>query len=277
VKEIFIMNGSGRYDLQKLLFRRQFILGPRFVEKLFWWKRLHIRGTTICLTIHPDLVAFQKFANGKSITLLGYILDPENPKATDEDILDSLIEKLISLDNVQPFIESTYRFGGRWVLIIDNGIEIYLFNDAVGFRQIFFTEKEFTDDTWCASQTGILAEELKLQYDDDAVKQIHGCREKDDGEYWWPNDRTPFREIRHLLPNHYLNLTSNLCVPYWPNEDVPEMTLEESVEKGAKLLKALIESAANRYELANTITAGRDTRLLLAASRDIRHKIYFFQ
>ena len=269
------MNGLGKYDLQKLLFRRQFILGPRFVEKLFWWNRLHIRDT-VCLTIHPDLMASQIFANGKSITLLGYILDPENPEATDKVILDSLIEKLVPLDNVQPFIERTYRFGGRWVLIIDNGIEIYLFNDALGFRQVFYTEKEFIEDTWCASQTGILAEELNLQCDDDAIKQLYSCREKEDGQYWWPNDRTPFKGIKHLLPNHYLSLTSGLCVRYWPNEDIPEMALEESIEKGAKLLKALIESAANRYELAYTITAGRDTRLLLAASRDIRHKIYFF-
>jgi hypothetical protein len=269
------MNGSGKYDLQKLLFRRQFILGPRFAEKLFWWNRLRIRDT-VCLTIHPDLMASQKFANGKSITLLGYILDPENPEATDKVILDSLIEELARLVDVQPFIERTYRFGGRWVLIIDNGIEICLFNDAVGFRQVFYTEKEFIEDTWCASQTGILAEELNLQRDEDAIKQLYDCYEKKDGQYWWPNDQTPFKEIKHLLPNHYLNLTSGLCARYWPNEDIPEMALEESVEKVAKLLKALIESAANRYELAYTITAGSDTRLLLAASRDISHKIYFF-
>jgi hypothetical protein len=48
------MAPSGKYDIRKLLFRRQFILGPFFIESLSDWKRLKI-GETIFLTVHPDL------------------------------------------------------------------------------------------------------------------------------------------------------------------------------------------------------------------------------
>jgi hypothetical protein len=130
------------YNLKKLLFRRQFILGSSFPDALHWWKRINI-ANHICLTVHPELNACQCVRENKSITLLGYILDPYNPGATDKDIVDLLIEKLAKLDNIQSFIEQTYNYGGRWVLIIADGNEIYLFNDALGFRQIFYTEKTF--------------------------------------------------------------------------------------------------------------------------------------
>src|SRR6185436_9496053 len=38
----------------------------------------------------------------------------------------------------------------------------------------------------------------------------------------------------------------------------------------------LIKSAAHRFELALAITAGWDSRLILAASREISHQLYFF-
>lgn len=262
----------GEYDLQKLLFRRQFALGPYFVDALPWWKRLRV-GKHLCLTVHPDLNTHQCVREERSLTLLGYILDPHNPNATDADILGCLIEKV---GNFNLFLEQTNQLGGRWVLITADGNDVRLVNDALGFRQIFYADKTAGEDVWCASQTGILRETLKLEYDHNTLEQLYGSYERDDGQYWWPNDRTPFKEIKHLLPNHYLDLTSGVGVRYWPNEALREVSLEESIESGAKLLRGLIASAANRYELAFTITAGRDTRLLLAASREISREIYFF-
>ena len=268
-------NMQADHNIKKLLFRRQFILGPSFVDAFPWWKRINI-ANNLCLTAHPDLNTYQCVRDNKSITLLGYILDPNDPDATDKNIVDLLTEQFLKPGDIQSFIEQTYNYGGRWVLIVDDGNEVYLFNDALGFRQIFYTTKKYCEDTWCASQPGALAEAINLQYDDNDLKKFFDCYEKDDGQYWWPNDRTAFKEVKHLLANHYLNLASGKNIRYWPNQNITELSLDEGIKRGAKLLKGLVKSAANRYELAFTITAGRDTRLLLAASREIRHKIFFF-
>jgi hypothetical protein len=43
-----------------------------------------------------------------------------------------------------------------------------------------------------------------------------------------------------------------------------------------RLLEGIVESASHRFSLALAVTSGRDTRTLLAASKSIRDRVYFF-
>jgi hypothetical protein len=99
------MLAQGKYGistLENLLFRRQFILGPHFIEDFPSWKRIKVRDN-ICLTVHPDLNRRQTVYRAKSITLLGYILDPNDPLSQDQDIIDSLVRKLDTCDGLDNF------------------------------------------------------------------------------------------------------------------------------------------------------------------------------
>lgn len=269
---------QGKYDistLEKLLFRRQFILGPHFIEDFSSWKRIKVRDN-ICLTVHPDLNRRQTVYRAKSITLLGYILDPNDPLSQDQDIIDSLVRKLDTCDGLDNFFQYTYMYGGRWILIVDNGQEIRLFNDPAGFRQLFYTDFSFSSNLWCASQPGMIAQLMNLTMDKKALGFITNYESKGLREYWWPGDTSPFKGIKHLLPNHYLDLEKGSYHRFWPHEDLKYLSLEEGIERTSAGLKGLMKSAFNRFKLSLTITAGWDSRLLLAASREVSHKIYYF-
>jgi hypothetical protein len=258
-------------DLDKLLFRRQFILGPYFVERLKLWKKIKINDS-IFLTVHPDLQLCQTTYKNKSLTLLGYILDPNNPQHNDLDIINSLIRQIEICDD----FFNTENLGGRWIIILDDGKEVTLFNDATGLRQVFYTSNT-SQAMWCASQPGIIAEELNLQIDKDALNNfIDSPQFKYNIEYWWPGDSSPFKEIKHLLPNHCLHLKKGICRRYWPNKSLSYLSLEEGVKKSSEILQGLINSAFNRFDLACTLTAGWDTRVLLAASKDISESIFYY-
>src|SRR3989304_5267483 len=157
-------------DTEKLLYRSQFILGPCFIEKFSSWEKIKINNL-IHLTVHPDLNTCQVFIKGKSITLLGYILDPNNPEDSDSDIVNKLSHKIF--DDEVNYFKQTYDFGGRWILIVDDGKEIRLFTDPAGTRQVMYTDKNYTKDLWCASQSGIIAEILNLGMDNEAVNFIN--------------------------------------------------------------------------------------------------------
>jgi hypothetical protein len=137
---------SPKYDTARLLFRRQFILGPHFVEELASWKRINV-GTTLCLTAHPDLNDCQIVQGNRSITLLGYILDPNVPAARDAEILESLMGKLAH-GHLNDFFAHTFGFGGRWILIVSDGNGIRLFNDPMGLRQVFYTTPSSSGSFW---------------------------------------------------------------------------------------------------------------------------------
>jgi asparagine synthetase B (glutamine-hydrolysing) len=104
-------------------------------------------------------------------------------------------------------------------LIVDDGRHIRLFHDAVGLRQVFYTDADHASDLWCASQPGMIAERLKLGMDPSASNFVNSFGQRN-REYWWPGDSCPYKEIRHLPPNHYLNLETGLRCRYWPNTTV---------------------------------------------------------
>lgn len=269
------METRAQYDLERLLFRRQFILGPQFVERFPLWKRLTVRKS-ICITVHPDLQTCVVEDDNKSITLLGYILDPKNPQYEDYDILRCLIGELTSTDDLDSFFSRTDSLGGRWILIIDSGQEIRLFNDAAGYRQVYFTDITMCQELWCGSQPGIIAEILELCVDAQARTFMNSISYTSNKEYTWPGDSSPYKEIRHLVPNHFLRLDTGSCHRYWPTTNLGELSLQQCVAENAALLVGLMQSAFNRFELALSITAGRDTRLILAAAKEIRRQVFFF-
>lgn len=264
------VEGRALYRLEKALYRNQFVLGPFFIDKFGSWRKTKIRES-ICLMTHPDLNVCRVDQGNQSLTLVGYILDPDNPDASDIDITTSLMGGISNFDRI---LERSCTFGGRWILIVDDGKQVRLFHDAAGLRQVFYADVHYTSEIWCASQPGMIAEQLKWGMDSRAIDFINASKQRDT-EYWWPGDSCPYKEIKHLLPNHYLNLDSGSSYRYWPDRPLEKLPLEEVVGKTAKTIQGLLQSAANRYDLAVSLTAGWDSRLVLAASRTIRDKVSY--
>ncbi|MEW6602580.1 MAG: hypothetical protein AB1499_16525, partial [Nitrospirota bacterium] len=142
------MNIKKKYNIEELLFRRQFILGPYFMDAFPSWNKIKI-SDLFCLTVHPELNVSQTVQGDKSITLLGFILDPDNEQARDKDILNDLMQKLNAHESLDSFFQYTYPLGGRWILIVDNGKRTVLFHDPMGLREVFFTNRHFEKELWC--------------------------------------------------------------------------------------------------------------------------------
>jgi len=256
---------------ENLPFRNQFVLGPAYVESLPSWQRLKVSGP-LCLTAHPALNTLQATRGDTSITLLGYIIDPDNPDHGDEDILNRMILHLSGCDG---FFEQTYKFGGRWVLIVNDGKNVRLFNDAAGLRQVFYTDMSQTGVLWCASQPRIIAGLCGLEMDPDAVDFIDSYEFRKKLEYRFPAYSSPYREIAHLLPNHYLDLKTGTRHRHWPNGPLKDMSPDDAIEEAASMLTSLLTGISRRFDLAISLTAGLDSRIVLAASRSLRDRISF--
>jgi hypothetical protein len=233
------------------------------------WRRVPIREK-LCLSVHPDLELTQTEKQHKTLILLGYILDPNAPESSNDDILNVLIDKF---DRNEEIFGHINDFGGRWILLVSDGQETMLLHDAAGLRQIYYA---VADTVWCASETGLIANSLKLQIDSEAEALTRSKEYKISGVYWWPGDTSMYKEIKALLPNHYLNIRTGKPHRYWPNKTIKPLTLQEGVAKSAGILRALIKSAKTRYELALSCTAGWDSRLMLAACKEVIADIYCF-
>jgi hypothetical protein len=261
-------------DSERLRYRRQFVLGPRPLAEFPSWQRIKI-GDDVFLTAHPDLDTLQVFSNGKSLTLLGFILDPQNPGSDDSAILAQLLPELCSDTGLNESLQSTNRFGGRWILIADNGSRITLLSDALGQRQVYYTFRPIRGEVWCASQPGIVADILNLKPSRDAIEFIAAQKSSGQEEYWFPGNTSLYDDVKLLLPNHYLDLTHLESRRFWPCRSLAEIPLHEVVKNSATLIRGLMMSAANRFPLKILITAGWDSRVVLAAAMDLKTEVSY--
>jgi hypothetical protein len=276
------MNSEGwfcgkRPAIETLLFRRQFILGPHFIEELAHWAHLKI-GPKLYLSAHPELNVVHRAFADVSLTLLGYILDPNQPEADDSAIIDQLLGKMHAAKDVGDIIQSTETLGGRWILIAGVKDKWILFNDPCGYRAAHYTAHPGENNFWCASQPGLFPFVMNLIEDADAIDFPDTSKNEHWGnkEYIFPGDSSIYKEIKHLLPNHYLNLISGEVRRYWPNKPLEAIDFNDCIHESSRFLITTMQAVAMRFSLSLALTAGRDTRLILASSKKIAEKIHYF-
>ncbi|UCH52495.1 MAG: hypothetical protein JSW09_07715, partial [Pseudomonadota bacterium] len=256
-----VQNESNRFALQ---YSGQFVLGPRFVPGLPQWNQYSI-GPGLFLSAHPELSVMRCTEGERSLTLLGYILSPDNPNATNTDILRGLLRAATS---IQELTEKTFHLGGRWLLIARDGQERYLFNDTMGLRQAFYSDpSRFEGGVWVMSQPGLAAKCFDAKLDPSALDYRQWRLNQGGAEYMWPGSASPVCGLRHLLPNHYLDLNTARCQRFWPTRTLTPIAFDSAVNHLAQRLPQLMRAVANRFDIALGITAGIDSRLVLAASR----------
>lgn len=93
----------------------------------------------------------------------------------------------------------------------------------------------------------------------------------------YPLGATARHGVERLLPNHYLDLTSWQAVRHWPSAKLAKATnTSAAVAEIARLAKLHIAAVAEKFPLQMALTAGRDTRMLLAWARPWKQRIAFF-
>jgi len=258
-------------DYTKFFRRRQFLLGPKPAELPGWRTTAVTSG--IVVTSHPDLPVTQASHAGGSITLLGFLIDPDAPDRSEQDTLEQLIKKARTLANVA---EGINGLSGRFVLIVALPDALAVFHDAVALRQVNYC-RDKQGRLWCASQPDALADQLGFKFDTEVLdfKALPGFKGKT--EFWLLHNRTPYREVLNLLPNHYLDLETGQAVRYWPTPGcIRQLTIKESNDLCAPLLVNSIRAASHRFDLRMGVSAGIDSRKTLAATRSFSDKICYF-
>jgi hypothetical protein len=253
------------------LYRMQFILGPRVPAEFEGWQKLQVKGG-LHLAAHPSLNIEQAGNNEISVTLVGYVLDPRKPHASNAGILKSLV---FSIEQGEDLFDLIYPLGGRWVLLVDDNRCTRLVGDAAGLRQVFYSDMHQNAEFWCASQPGHIARVLGLKMNLTSVDFIEWFRGQSP-ESWWPGDSSPYKEVKRLLPNHCLELQTNTVRRFWPCKSLPIRPLEAATSCIAETLSSLMQGAVSRFDMALGVSAGWDSRLMLAACRPISRQLSYF-
>jgi hypothetical protein len=255
------------------LYVGQFLLGSRKVDVHPEWRTFSI-AESLMLTTHPDQCVVQAKSEDKrrQLTLVGEMMDPRSPERGNEEILRAL---MAGFDSRLELIEATSPLGGRWVLIGQDGDEVFLFHDALGLRQVFHSDPQYSSELWVMSQPGIAMDFLGLRIDPEAAAIVDSYAFRSRPEYRWPGTGSPVRELKRLLPNHVLDLKSRTVQRYWPAKPLKRISPEDAVNKLSRVLPGLVFAIARRHSTVLSLTAGIDSRLVLASARNLTDQVAF--
>lgn len=258
-------------NFERLLFRRQFLLGTERYTPNHHWSCIRLpRG--LYLSIHKDLSFTTTSQKEVTITLVGHAIDPHHPKLTNSDVLQSLIAHSSELKSL---IDATYPLVGRWMLILQNDHGTYLFTDPCGLRQIYYHSNG--EQVWCASQPEIIRENRTVILNKDIdmmtflMDQNHARQESA-----WIGSETIYENCFHLMPNHYLDMDHFEQVRFYTSNYTPCEDTQEIVELSSKILQGTMKALVARHDVTLALTAGWDSRVLLAASKQVCEHIEYY-
>jgi len=254
------------------MYCRQFIIGQEYIEGLKGWEYLAV-NKRLKITAHPELEIQQVKNAESSLTLIGHLFDTDDPGATNQQILKKL---MAAFTNINTLIESCDSYGGRWLILAVKVDDDYIFGDALGLRQLFYTNTTSGRPIWLFSQAGLAKKLLDLETDAATQAFIDSPQFRSDPEYSWPAGATPFSQLSHLLPNHCLHINTRRHYRYWPVRSIETIDFESATRELSRRFQNTMDGIVNRFDnVAIGITAGLDSRLVLAASRKWRHDISY--
>jgi len=204
------------------------------------------------------------------ILILGFIIDPYNYKLNNL----SIAKNICNSNNLEEVFEKIQKLSGRFVIYLNlNGNKIIL-NDCCSLKKIYYMNK---NNTIFSSSEKILRLVLNkdLNISKDKKEYINSVKFKK-SEFKWYDNSGYTDNTKILLPNTYYDLNKNNYkrIPFFlPKKD----NLENISKKISKIIKNSIICLLHREkELILPITAGSDSRVLLACCKNFINKINFY-
>jgi hypothetical protein len=254
---------------QQLRYRRQFLLARAPIFPPEGWASLGLGD--LYLYAHPDLEVHSVADRKQRIVLLGSLFDAEEPEKGNADLVGDLLARVNGLND---FLAGAKRYAGNYALLYQSDRDTVIRQDALALREIYYCTGE--NRIICASQPNLLLPFAKPEIRESTDPDLLDFYRNHLKNSIWIGDETLYEGVRHLLPNHYLDVRRREARRYWPDEPIRRLDLDVAVSRSCAYLQGILQSMAYRHPLMMAVTSGTDSRTILAASRDLRDRIYYF-
>ncbi len=180
---------------------------------------------------------------------------------------DALAQELLESEHIDCFIKKSKKLAGRFVLLFQCKSSLYVVPDACASIHVAYTTEG--DNLFVSSNPKMIAD-LHHWEESELSKKI-----KSSGavQYPLPYDMTMYDQIKMVIPNHYLACDERKSVRYYPAEKVKNISIDEAAEKSSVILQAILNGFHKKHRLSLPLTAGADSRKILACCRDFKSEI----
>ena len=239
---------SRRHSMEELV--GQFVLSR--TQSALPWQRDSLSGWHLAVENKLPFVRI-RCEDQPAGWLLGHAIGPDGTLVEDELHLHT--------DQLE---EAIYEHGGRFLVILPLLGRVYL--DPCGLLGAVYCE-----------HAGLVASSLSLiPYDEHTqdraeLIQAMGIPFND---AMYPVGMTPRYGIERILPNHYLDLHSWQTTRHWPVEGFPTVkNVPAAVAEITEITRRQLRTVVQQGPVMMHLTAGKDSRMLLACAKDFVQQI----
>jgi hypothetical protein len=241
-------------EAQGLRLRRQWVIQPAEASTEWAWPSMAL-GLGYVLQHHPDTIVRQWGDEGDGVWLLGVAASDERT-----GMIDFATPASRSHDAV---VASLRSMAGMYVLVRVDAEDVHCYTDPAAMMGMYHKDG-------CVASTPALLGALAR---DDSIDCQYTIRGSDD---WYTGRITPFTGVRCVLANHCFSIRRGTESRFWPNELFAEISHDEGVSSIAKHFVGVLGSLSEQHPLLVSLTAGRDSRINLAACRGILDRVSCF-
>lgn len=178
-------------------------------------------------------------------------------------------EILLHTKSIKEVINYEYYLGGKYVLFYFDGDALYCLADATSSIPVFYCKA--VDDFCCSSNAEWVRRYFNLDQDEAFAK----IRKSGDISQAMPYDITVYKDLKQLIPNHYLNIVEGKAIRFINASKkqiliTPQKAAEQTISQILTILKMYLE----KYEIYCPITSGRDSRTVISFLKTISNETF---
>lgn len=242
------------------MFKNQYLISDKkslcVCNQYFTWNGLHVH-----------LGESTDYALNKKCLLIGKAAHSLDPKKRVKDIVSD-IDNLSTYDDIIKYIDD---IAGRYIILFEIDNDVICITDACAFKRGLFIKYKDWKILTSSEKFAAYLMQFEIEVKADVNKLI-------DDSYFQRRESPWFglvsydERFKFIIPNHclYWNSFQTQRLP------VPNITEKNRTELAAFMLKNTLEGLAAQYKLIQPITAGIDSRILLAASEKVKDEINYY-
>lgn len=238
------------------------------------WKTTNLPDRR-CIAYDPENTLVCAERKNVWVCLCGsYCMDTTAGHMNMQLIVDNLMKALLVSD--ESFYDYLDELNGRFVCIYSKKGIVSILNDATASRSVYYAVGQEV----VASHYNLVHDLVPTEEDPFWKKYCEWVDDKKKEHKAWPwvmpGDRTPWANIKILPPNHKIILPTMQSVRFYPRRPMPETDIGMATSQIANILAKEAETLTQYFSVYQSLTAGSDTRITLAAMRNVAKKAVFF-
>ena len=172
-----------------------------------------------------------------------------------DDIATQIAENCKNIEDVVAFEKD---LGGKYIILFKCDERYYIQGDATCSIPIYYNTAGYFI---CSSNCQYIVDAKKYHTDSEYLS----IRNSGDIFQAMPYDITPYRQIKQLIPNHYLDINKQAATRFINAKGIQKtIAIKEATDIVLPMIERILALYLQNYQIYCPITAGRDSRVVLS-------------